>query len=68
MFDHQTSQKHSVMKFMHDLYSRPLTSNLLYTNDAKVLIDITIRQLTDLQPGDEVSWPVDLWPLCINDA
>ena len=54
MFDFQASQQNSVMKFVTDLYREKPTSSLLYTNDAKVLVDIIIRQLTDLQPGDEV--------------
>ncbi|KAK3104104.1 hypothetical protein FSP39_024455 [Pinctada imbricata] len=54
MFDYQTSQPNSVMKFMQDLYSQQSTATLLYTNDAKVLIDIIIRQLTDLQSEDQM--------------
>ncbi|XP_021340230.1 NCK-interacting protein with SH3 domain-like, partial [Mizuhopecten yessoensis] len=54
MFDHQVTSVHSVIKFLTDLFSSTATANLLYTNDAKVLVDILIRQLTDLQPGDQV--------------
>jgi len=54
MFDFQTCHQNSVMKFVTDLFRDKPTSSLLYTNDAKVLVDIIIRQLTDLQPGDEV--------------
>ncbi|XP_060078958.1 NCK-interacting protein with SH3 domain-like [Ylistrum balloti] len=54
MFNHQVTSVHSVIKFMTDVFSSTATANLLYTNDAKVLVDILIRQLTDLQPGDQV--------------
>jgi len=54
MFDHQTSTPNSVLRFLADLYSSKSTANLLYSNDAKVLIDINVRQLTDLSAGDKV--------------
>ncbi|ESN94574.1 hypothetical protein HELRODRAFT_68930 [Helobdella robusta] len=42
----------SVIKFISDIFSDTVTSNIFYTNDAKVLVDIVLRQLTDLSPGD----------------
>lgn len=54
MFDHLPKPDNSVMKILQDMYSRPETSFILYTNDAKVLIDIILRHLIDLSPGDEV--------------
>jgi len=54
MFEYQTQSPNSVIKFLSDLYSCQRTANLLYTNDAKVLIDIIVRQLNDLSPGDQV--------------
>lgn len=44
----------SVLKILVDLFSTPETSNLFYTNDIKVLIDILVRQLSDLSSGDPV--------------
>lgn len=38
-----------------DLFIAPETANLFYTNDNKVLIDILVRQLSDLSAGDPVS-------------
>jgi hypothetical protein len=38
-----------------DLFSIPETTTLFYTNDVKVLIDILVRQLSDLSAGDVVS-------------
>ena len=54
MFDHQTYPVQSQVKFMIDMFSQTGTASLLYVNDAKVMIDIIIRYLTDLQPGDKV--------------
>ena len=54
MFQYQTNSPNSVIKFLSDLYSCQRTANLLYANDAKVLIDIIVRQLNDLSPGDQV--------------
>lgn len=54
MFDHEPRPPNSLLKFMSDLYSNPRTSNLLYRNDAMVLIDIVLRQLRDLGAGDGV--------------
>ncbi|KAJ8301354.1 hypothetical protein KUTeg_020341 [Tegillarca granosa] len=60
MFEHQTSQPHSVLKLFIDIYSRQETSFLLYTNDAKVLLDIVLRQLTDLPTGGQRAFLNDL--------
>lgn len=37
-----------------DLFSKPETAGLFYTNDNKVLIDILVRQLSDLSAGNPV--------------
>ncbi|ELT89621.1 hypothetical protein CAPTEDRAFT_130967, partial [Capitella teleta] len=52
MFEHEPRPPNSVLKFLSDLYSTQKTANLLYRNDAMVLIDIVLRQLTDLSAGD----------------
>jgi hypothetical protein len=39
----------------YDLFSWDKTASLVYTNDIKVLIDIIVRQLADLSPGEAVS-------------
>lgn len=44
----------SVLKLIIDLFSIPETSCLFYCSDAKVLIDILVRQLSDLSAGDQV--------------
>jgi len=52
---HTKPPVNSVLKMLVDLFSIPETTNLFYTNDIKVLIDILVRQLSDLSPGDVVS-------------
>lgn len=45
----------SVLKMFVDLFATRETAALFYTNDNKVLIDILVRQLSDLSAGDPVS-------------
>lgn len=52
MFDYMPQPQNSVLKLFHNLYSNPATSDLLYTNDAKVLIDVIVGRLLNLSPGD----------------
>ena len=44
-----------MLQLVEDLYSWPCTSCLFYTNDERVLCDIVLRQLQDLQADDPVS-------------
>ncbi|XP_033109564.1 NCK-interacting protein with SH3 domain-like [Anneissia japonica] len=53
MFDHEPKPQNSMVKFLADIFSSTHTSNIFYTNDMRVLIDIIIRQLTDLCSGDK---------------
>lgn len=56
MFEYMPQPQNSVLKLFHNLYSNPATSDLLYTNDAKVLIDVIVGRLLNLSPGDAVSF------------
>jgi len=56
IFEHQPAPPHSVLKLFLDLFSNAQTATLFYTNDTKVLIDIIVRQLADLSPGDKASF------------
>lgn len=47
--------QHSVFKMTKDILSCKRTTDLFYTNDIKVLIDIVTRNLTDLGPGEAVN-------------
>lgn len=54
-FDHTPVLVNPVLKMFVDLFSGPETASLFYSNDNKVLIDILVRQLSDLSPGDPVN-------------
>lgn len=54
IFDHEPPPPHSVLKLFIDLFNNDVTAGLFYTNDVKVLIDIILRQLYDMFPGDKV--------------
>uniref|UniRef100_A0A182LZL3 SH3 domain-containing protein n=1 Tax=Anopheles culicifacies TaxID=139723 RepID=A0A182LZL3_9DIPT len=50
-----------VLKMLVDLFSRPETAAIFYTNDNKVLIDILVRQLSDLSAGEPIrKWYLEL--------
>ncbi|KAL3267784.1 hypothetical protein HHI36_006913 [Cryptolaemus montrouzieri] len=53
IFDHTPAPPHSLLKLFIDLFSKESTANLFYTNDIKVLIDIVVRNISDLSPDDE---------------
>ncbi|XP_020288455.1 NCK-interacting protein with SH3 domain isoform X2 [Pseudomyrmex gracilis] len=53
IFDHKPQPPHSVLKLFIDLFSNDAIASLFYTNDVKVLIDIILRQLFDMFPGDK---------------
>ncbi|XP_017887496.1 NCK-interacting protein with SH3 domain [Ceratina calcarata] len=53
IFDHEPQPPHSVLKLFIDLFNNDITASLFYTNDVKVLIDIILRQLYDMFPGDK---------------
>ncbi|KAK2587861.1 hypothetical protein KPH14_003958 [Odynerus spinipes] len=53
IFDHEPQPPHSVLKLFIDLFSNEYTAGLFYTNDVKVLIEIILRQLFDMYPGDK---------------
>ncbi|XP_063994558.1 NCK-interacting protein with SH3 domain isoform X1 [Diachasmimorpha longicaudata] len=53
IFDHEPAPPHSVLKLFIDLFGSEITASLFYTNDVKVLIDIVLRQLFDIPPGEK---------------
>lgn len=52
---HSSDAMNSVLKMFIDIFSVAETAAMFYTNDTKVLIDIIVRQLTDLCAGNPVS-------------
>ncbi|XP_029177504.1 NCK-interacting protein with SH3 domain [Nylanderia fulva] len=53
VFDHEPQPPHSVLKLFIDLFNNDAIASLFYTNDVKVLVDIILRQLFDMFPGDK---------------
>ena len=55
MFQYPRACPDSVLKFLMDIFSSRDTSDFFYTSDMMILIEIVLRQLTDLSPGAGVS-------------
>lgn len=53
-----------MLKFLQDIFASKDTANIFYHTDMMVMIDITVRQIADLSPGDKVlsqrDWGWDL--------
>ncbi|XP_052577309.1 NCK-interacting protein with SH3 domain isoform X1 [Peromyscus californicus insignis] len=54
IFKHEPQPPHSVLKFLQDVFSSPATASIFYHTDMMALIDITVRQIADLSPGDKL--------------
>ncbi|KAM9324406.1 NCK-interacting protein with SH3 domain [Gastrophryne carolinensis] len=54
IFKHQPQPPHSVLKILQDVFASPDTANIFYHTDMMVMIDIIVRQIADLSPGDKL--------------
>lgn len=54
MFKHAPPAPHSVLKFLQDVFASRETADIFYRTDMMVMIDIAVRQISDLSPGDKV--------------
>uniref|UniRef100_A0A672JGS2 SH3 domain-containing protein n=1 Tax=Salarias fasciatus TaxID=181472 RepID=A0A672JGS2_SALFA len=54
MFKHTPPAPHSVLKFLQDVFASRETANIFYRTDMMVMIDIAVRQISDLSPGDKL--------------
>lgn len=54
MFNHTPPAPHSVLKFLQDVFASKETANIFYHSDMMVMIDIAVRQISDLSPGDKL--------------
>ncbi|CAN9511752.1 unnamed protein product [Ophioblennius macclurei] len=54
MFKHTPPAPHSVLKFLQDVFADRETANIFYRTDMMVMIDIAVRQISDLSPGDKL--------------
>jgi Protein of unknown function (DUF2013) len=61
LLKHTPPPANSVLKILVDLYSFRETAALFYSNDNKVLIDILVRQLSDLSANEPIRrWYLEL--------
>ncbi|XP_007533640.2 NCK-interacting protein with SH3 domain [Erinaceus europaeus] len=54
IFKHEPQPPHSILKFLQDVFASPTTAGIFYQTDMMALIDITVRQIADLSPGDKL--------------
>ncbi|XP_035517291.1 NCK-interacting protein with SH3 domain-like isoform X2 [Morone saxatilis] len=54
MFKHTPPAPHSVLKFLQDVFASQETADIFYRTDMMVTIDIAVRQISDLSPGDKL--------------
>ncbi|XP_032267128.1 NCK-interacting protein with SH3 domain isoform X2 [Phoca vitulina] len=53
IFKHEPQPPHSILKFLQDVFASPATAGIFYHTDMMALIDITVRHIADLSPGDK---------------
>ncbi|XP_053455067.1 NCK-interacting protein with SH3 domain isoform X2 [Nycticebus coucang] len=53
IFKHEPQPPHSILKFLQDVFGSPTTAAIFYHTDMMALIDITVRHIADLSPGDK---------------
>ncbi|XP_010850267.1 PREDICTED: NCK-interacting protein with SH3 domain, partial [Bison bison bison] len=54
IFKHEPQPPHSILKFLQDVFASPTTAAIFYHTDMMALIDITVRHIADLSPGDKL--------------
>lgn len=54
VFKHEPPAPHSVLKFLQDIFASRDTGDIFYHTDMMVMIDIAVRQISDLSPGDKL--------------
>ncbi|XP_056129696.1 NCK-interacting protein with SH3 domain-like [Lampris incognitus] len=54
VFKHTPPAPHSVLKFLQDVFTGRESADIFYSTDMMVMIDIAVRQISDLSPGDKL--------------
>uniref|UniRef100_A0A8C7N960 NCK interacting protein with SH3 domain n=1 Tax=Oncorhynchus kisutch TaxID=8019 RepID=A0A8C7N960_ONCKI len=54
VFKHAPPAPHSVLKFLQDVFASRGSANIFYRADMMVMIDIAVRCISDLSPGEKV--------------
>lgn len=68
LLKHHNEHMNTVLRMFIDIFSHSDTAGMFYTNDIKVLIDIVVRQLSDLDAGNAVSRPNSCTEMLTNPA
>ncbi|XP_023699036.1 NCK-interacting protein with SH3 domain isoform X2 [Paramormyrops kingsleyae] len=54
MFTHEPPAPNAVLKFLQDVFASRDSGHIFYRTDMMVMIDIIVRQISDLSPGDKL--------------
>uniref|UniRef100_A0AAZ3P4G5 SH3 domain-containing protein n=1 Tax=Oncorhynchus tshawytscha TaxID=74940 RepID=A0AAZ3P4G5_ONCTS len=54
VFKHAPPAPHSVLKFLQDVFASRGSANIFYRADMMVMIDIAVRCISDLSPGEKL--------------
>uniref|UniRef100_A0A8C9TQ80 NCK interacting protein with SH3 domain n=1 Tax=Scleropages formosus TaxID=113540 RepID=A0A8C9TQ80_SCLFO len=54
VFTHAPPAPHAVLKFLQDIFASRDSAHIFYHTDMMVMIDIIVRQISDLSPGDKL--------------
>ncbi|KAG5275091.1 hypothetical protein AALO_G00143460 [Alosa alosa] len=54
VFKHEPPAPHSVLKFLQDVFANQESAQIFYRTDMMVMIDICVRQISDLSAGDKL--------------
>ncbi|CAB1354096.1 unnamed protein product [Coregonus sp. 'balchen'] len=54
VFKHAPPAPHSVLKFLQDVFASRDSADIFYHTDMMVMIDIAVRCISDLSPGDKL--------------
>ncbi|KAL4630685.1 NCK-interacting protein with SH3 domain isoform X2 [Arapaima gigas] len=54
VFKHAPPAPQAVLKFLQDIFASKNSAHIFYHTDMMVMIDITVRQISDLSPGDKL--------------
>ncbi|KAL0978063.1 hypothetical protein UPYG_G00165450 [Umbra pygmaea] len=54
VFKHTPPAPHSILKFLQDVFASRDSADIFYQTDMMVMIDIAVRCISDLSPGDKL--------------
>ncbi|KAJ7999451.1 hypothetical protein DPEC_G00194570 [Dallia pectoralis] len=54
VFKHTPAAPHAILKFLQDVFASRESADIFYQTDMMVMIDIAVRCISDLSPGDKL--------------